>query len=153
MKPIALRERGVDTALARIGLFAEVQFSTALRDALNDLIETTGGTTPKLKGYSGSKPTNISDAATGTLLFNITLPSDWMAASSGGVKSMSGTWSDSSADASGTLGYWQLETSGGTVVARGTVGVGSGELQLASLSIVATQPVNITSFSWTAPGA
>ena len=129
------------------------QFATATRDALNDLLETQLGTSPKLKGYTGSKPANISDAATGTLLFDMTLPSDFMAASSSGVKAKSGTWEDTVANAGGTLGYWQLEKSDGTVIMRGTVGVGSGELQFLTLTVTAGQPVTITSFQWTAPGA
>lgn len=129
------------------------QFATATRDALNDLLETQLGASPKLKGYTGSKPANISDAATGTLLFDMTLPSDFMAASSSGVKAKSGTWEDTVANAGGTLGYWQLEKSDGTVIMRGTVGVGSGELQFLTLTVTASQPVTITSFQWTAPGA
>lgn len=139
--------------MASLGLMAELQMATTLRDTLNDAIETALGTAPKLTGWSGSKPANISDAATGTKLFEMTLPSDWMAGSSSGVKAKSGTWEDTSADASGTLGYWQLATSGGTVILRGTVGVGSGELQFLTLSVTAGQPVTITSFQWTAPGA
>jgi hypothetical protein len=129
------------------------QFQTALRDALNDLLESHLGTAPLLAGYTGSKPTNISDAASGTKLFEMTLPSDWMAASSSGVKSKSGTWEDSSANATGTLGYWELRKSDNTVIMRGTVGVGSGELQFLTLDLVSGQPVTITAFAWTAPGA
>ena len=153
MRPIALRDDPVERLMRKLGLHCDVQFQTALRDALNDLLESHTGTSPKLAGYTGSKPTNISDAATGTKLFEITLPSDWMGASSSGVKSMSGTWQDSAADNTGTVGYWELRKSDDTVIMRGSVGVGSGELQFLTTSITAGQPINVTAFAFTAPGA
>ncbi len=42
-------------------------------------------------------PLIVPHHVSGTVLATINLPSDWMAAASGGVKSMSGTWTDSSA--------------------------------------------------------
>ena len=41
------------------------------------------------------------------MLSTIALPSDFMAAASAGVKDMSGTWQDNSADASGHCGAFR----------------------------------------------
>ena len=70
-----------------------VQRSVAARNAALDAFETTVGTAPLLRIYSGSMPANCATAASGTLLMEATLPSDWLAAASSGSKAKSGTWS------------------------------------------------------------
>lgn len=135
---------------------ADVHMSTALRNALLDQIETTIGTSAKIRIRSGAKPANVATASTGTLLAEITLASDWAGAASGGVKSFTSTpLTDSSADASGTAGYWELLTSGGTVHMRGDCGTsGSGKsMILSTLAIVSGQPFSVLSWSMTAPHA
>jgi hypothetical protein len=86
----------------------------------------------------------------------MTLPSDWMAAASGGTKALAGAWSDASADATNTAAHWRLYASDGTTChAQGTVTVtgGGGDLTLDSVSVTAAQVVTVTSWTWTAPGA
>ena len=62
-----------------------IQYSTTLRNNQLDQVESTTGTLAILRIYSGSALANCAAAATGTLLAEMTLPSDWMnAASSGG---------------------------------------------------------------------
>lgn len=56
------------------------QYSVAVNNARLDVTETTIGATAHFKIYSGAIPTNCAAAATGTLLADLTLPSDWMAA-------------------------------------------------------------------------
>lgn len=68
-----------------------LQYGTTLRNAQLDVIETTVGTTPILEIRSGAPPANCGTADSGTLLASMTLPSDWMAAASGGSKAKSGT--------------------------------------------------------------
>jgi hypothetical protein len=85
-----------------------VQHSVAVRNARLDVWESTIGTSPILRIRTGAQPANCAAARTGTILASITLPSDWMAAASGGVKAKSGTWSDSSADAPGTAGHYEI---------------------------------------------
>ena len=130
-------------------------FADALRDALNDTIESHIGTSAIMKIRSGAAPTHVGDASTGTVLATLNLPSDWMAASSGGVKSKSGTWSDSSADASGTAAHFEITTSGGTVKIRGSVTTtgGGGDLTVDNTSFASAQAFTITQFDLTAPGA
>jgi hypothetical protein len=130
------------------------QFSTATRNAALDQIETTISTSPTLEIRSGSVPANCAAASTGTVLATITLPSDWLAAASGGSKTISGTWQDVSADATGTAGYFRI-SQGATCHIQGTVTAtgGGGDMTLDSVSITAAQQVNITAFTITAGGA
>ena len=130
------------------------QFSTATRNAALDQIETTISTSPTLEIRSGSVPANCAAASTGTVLATITLPSDWLTAASGGSKTISGTWQDVSADATGTAGYFRI-SQGATCHIQGTVTAtgGGGDMTLDSVSITAAQQVNITQFTITAGGA
>jgi hypothetical protein len=133
-----------------------LQFSTAVRNALLDAIESTTGTSAILRIRTGAPPANCAAADTGTVLVTMNLPSDWMAAASGGSKAKLGTWSDASADATGTAGHFRIyDSSGTTCHMQGTVTAtgGGGDLELVTTSIVATQPVEITTFTLTAPGA
>lgn len=136
-----------------------INYSTALRNAQLDTIETTISTTPKLRIYSGSKPTATSDAATGTLLCTITLPSDWLAAASSGSKAKSGTWSGTGASAAGAgtnAGYFRiLETTETTVHIQGTITAtgGGGDMTMNNISIADGQSVEVTGFTVTAGNA
>lgn len=91
-----------------------IQLSVAVRNAKLDAIETTVGTTPKLQIYTGAIPADCATAASGTKLVDATLPSDWMAAAASGSKAKSGTWEDTSADATGYAGYYRIVDSAGT---------------------------------------
>ncbi|MBP7292451.1 MAG: hypothetical protein KBB21_37830 [Nannocystaceae bacterium] len=133
-----------------------LQLSVTVRNAELDAIESTIGTTPILRIYTGSAPSDCATAATGTVLAQMSLPSDWLAAASSGSKALAGTWQDASANASGTAGYFRIYNSGdttchvqGTVTATG----GGGDLTLTDADIVATEPVSITSFALSAGNA
>jgi hypothetical protein len=133
-----------------------LQYSVTVRNAQLDAVETTVGTAPLLRIYSGSAPANCAAAASGTLLAEATLPSDWMAAASSGSKALSGTWQDASANATGTAGHWRLyDSSGTTCHAQGTVTAtgGGGDMTLDNTSIASAQSVTITSFTITAGNA
>lgn len=132
------------------------QFSTDARNAALDAIETNIGTGPILRIRSGTVPAACATADAGTALASMTLPSDWLAAASGGSKALSGTWEDTSADATGTAAHFRIYDSGGTVCdIQGTVTVtgGGGDMTLDSVSITAGQAVTITGFTITAGGA
>lgn len=129
-----------------------LQLSTTVRNARLDAIETAIGTSPILKIRTGSVPANCAAADSGTVLATIDLPSDWMAAASGGSKSKSGTWEDTSADATGTAAHFRIYDSGGTTChLQGTVTAtgGGGDLTLDNTSIASGQDVQITSFTLT----
>lgn len=102
---------------------------------------------------SGSAPAHPSDAATGTVLATCAQVGGWIGTvptshvmvsnmlPSGGL-----CFQDASADATGTAGYWRL-MNGSTTLLQGSVGVGSGELQLNSLSFTTGQQISITQFN------
>ncbi len=118
-----------------------------------DAFETLIGPSPSLKIRTGSAPADGDAADSGTVLATLPLPADWMAAAALGVKAKSGTWSDTSADTSGTAAHYGLYTSGGTRYEQGSVTATSngGDLTLDTITIVAGQTVTITGYTKTAP--
>lgn len=129
-----------------------LQYSTSVRNAQLDTVESTTGTSAVLRIYTGSPPADCATAASGTQLVSITLPSDWMAAASSGSKAKSGTWSGT-AGGTGTPGYFRIWDSGVTTChVQGTAAVGSGDLSLDG-SITSGQTVTISSFSIAAGNA
>jgi hypothetical protein len=134
----------------------DIQFSVASRNAQLDAIEAEAGTAAVLNGYSGTRPANVAAARTGVLLFSMTLPSDWMAAASGGSKALSGVWQDLLANATGTAGYWTLFKSDGTTgCLQGDCSMpgAGGSLELINTSLAINQPVSVSAFTITAGGA
>jgi hypothetical protein len=129
-----------------------IQLSTAVRNARLDSIESTTGTAAVLRILTGSPPADCATAETGTILAEMTLPSDWMAAASGGSVSKTGTWQDASANNPGTAGYFRIYNSGITTChLQGTITAtsGGGDMELDNTSITAGQTVTITTFTLT----
>lgn len=133
-----------------------LQYSVAVRNARLDAVESTAGASVILTIRSGSAPANCAAANTGTVLATITCPADWMAAASGGTKAMSGTWSDSAADNTGTAAHFRIHDSTattchiqGTVTATG----GGGDMTVDNTSFASGQAFSITSFTLTAGNA
>lgn len=126
-----------------------LQYSVSVRNAQLDALETAVGTSAILRIRSGSVPASCATADSGTVLATINLPSDWMAAASSGSKAKSGTWEDTSADATGTAAHWRLYASDGTTChAQGTITAtgGGGDMTLDNTSINSGQTVTVTSF-------
>ena len=133
-----------------------IKMSVAVRNAMLDAIETGIGTSAVLKIRSGAPPTNITDADSGTVLATLSLDSDWMAAASSGSKAKAGTWSDTSADNTGTAGHFRVyATDGTTQHIQGTITAtsGGGDMELDNTSINSGQAVTITTFTLTAGNA
>jgi hypothetical protein len=127
-----------------------MEYATDVRDAQNDALESTIGTAPTLSVFNGSKPANCAAADAGTLLALGTLPSDWLAGSSSGVKAKAGTWTltGQPGAGAGTAGtYWRIKV-GATCKMQGTFGVGQ-EMVPDNNSIANGQTVTITTFSVT----
>lgn len=125
-----------------------IQLSTAVRNARLDQIESTIGTSPILQLRTGAQPADCATADSGTLIAQMTLPSDWAAAAASGSKAKSGTWSDAAADNSGTPAHFRIKDSGGsTCHMQGSVGQGSGDLSLDNTTIVAGQQIDINTFT------
>jgi hypothetical protein len=77
-----------------------------------------------------------------------------MAAASGGTKDKSGTWTDSSADATGTAGHFRLYASDGTTChAQGTVGTSGADMIVDNTSFATGQSFTVTTFTLTAGNA
>jgi hypothetical protein len=133
-----------------------LQLSTSARNALLDAIETATGTSAILRMRTGTVPASCATADSGTVLATANLPSDWMAAASGGTKALSGTWQDASADAAGTVGHFRIYDSGGTTChLQGTVTAtgGGGDMTVDNVVFAVAQVFNVTSFTLTAPNA
>lgn len=136
-----------------------IQYSVTLRNNQLDQIESTTGTSAKLRLYSGSAPADCAAAATGTLLVDMALPSDWMAAASSGSKAKTGTWSGTGTAGAGSgtsAGYFRITDSAGTTAhMQGTVTItgGGGDMTLDNPNIATGQSVTVNTFSITAGNA
>lgn len=128
-----------------------LQLAVSTRNGRLDAIETDIGTDPTLKLRSGAQPADCATADSGTVISTIALPTDWMAAASGGTKAKSGTWQDASADASGTIAHFRIYTSGGICKLQGSVTLtgGGGDMTLDNTSAGVGQQITITSFTLT----
>jgi hypothetical protein len=131
-----------------------IQFSTTVRNARLDAIETAIGTSAVLRIRTGAVPANVGTADSGTVLATVNLPSDWMAAASGGTKALAGTWQDSSADGTGTAAHFRIYASDGvTAHLQGTVGTSAADMIVDSVSFTAGQQFTVNSFTLTEGGA
>lgn len=127
-----------------------MQFSTSLRNARLDLVETHIGASAILYIFQGAKPAATTDADVGTVLATLNLPADWMANASGGTKLKSGTWEDISADATGTAEYFRVkDTTGITTHIQGTITVtgGGGDMTVDNVAVAITQQITVTQFT------
>lgn len=140
-------------------------FSTALANSIldsiaNGAIGQSFWDSAILEIRSGARPANADTAPTGTVLATMTLPADAMAAAAALSVSFQGTWSDTSADNTGTAAWFRIKRSGdsgttnttdkrldGTVTATG----GGGDMEINNTSISATQVVTIASYSHSLP--
>lgn len=132
-----------------------VQYSVTVNNARLDAEETAMGTSVKLRFYSGSMPANCATAASGSLLAELSLPSDWMANASAGVKSKTGTWSGS-ASAAGTAGYFRIyDSTGATCHMQGTVTAtgGGGDMTVDNTVFASSQSITVNTFQVTAGNA
>ena len=105
-----------------------------------------------MKIRTGAAPADCGTADSGTVLATLNLPSDWLAAASGGSKAKAGTWQDASADNTGTAAHFRIYDSGGTTChIQGTVTStgGGGDLEVQNTSFAAGQQVTITGFTLT----
>lgn len=129
-----------------------LQFSVTVRNARLDAIESAIGASAVLKIRTGSVPANCATADAGSVLATLSLPSDYMAAASGGSKAKSGTWEDTSADANGTAAHWRLYASDGTTChAQGTVTAtgGGGDMTVDNVVFAVGQAFTVTGFTIT----
>jgi hypothetical protein len=131
-----------------------ILLATAVRNARLDVIESNIGTTVRIKVFTGSPPSATTDANSGTDLVTITVPSDWLAAASGGAKGITGSWTGTASAGSGaTPGYFRLYNSSGTFdgttcMIQGSAAIGSGDMNFNG-TITSGQTVTVSAFTLT----
>lgn len=131
-----------------------IKLSAACRNAMLDGITSTVGGSALWRIYDGTRPANVATAVTSqTLLAELTCNATFAPAASGGVLTLNAIAADSSANATGTAAWFRIVTSGGTAVIDGDVGTSGSDLNLSSVSIVATGSVSISSATFTAGNA
>ena len=135
-------------------------FSTGLRNAILDSGLGTQFDSGVLEIRSGTRPTGANDAPTGTVLASISLPADAFAAAASGSIAKSGTWQDTSADASGTATWFRFRTTGdgggvSTTDKRfdGDIATSGSDLNIDNTSINSGQTVTVTSYSVAMPAS
>ncbi len=130
-----------------------IKFSVASRNAQLDAHETTIGVSPKLRILTGSAPATCATAQSGTLLAELTLPSDWASSAASGAKSLLGSWSGT-VIADGTAGYYRiLDNAGTTCHEQGTIGTSGQDLNGTSTALTTGQVLVITAKTLTAGNA
>jgi hypothetical protein len=132
-----------------------IQLDVTTRNARLDAIESSIGVSPTMQIRSGAPPGSTSGADSGTLLANLALPADWLAAAGSGAKAMSGSWADNSADGTGAAGHFRVKDSGGTVRMQGTVTItgGGGDMEVDNTSFAAGQAFTVTAFQLNEPNS
>lgn len=123
-------------------------YDSTIRNAMLDAITTRAGASALLRIYDGSRP--ATGGAATTLLAELTCNATFAPAASGGVLTLNAITQDSSANATGTASWFRIVKSDGTTfVLDGSVSTSGSDLNLTTTSIVATQPVSVTSFTIT----
>ena len=136
-----------------------VQYSVEVRNAKLDVWESTIGAAPIIEIRTGSQPADCATPATGTVLVQQALPSDWMAAASAGSKVKSGSWALTALAGITTAnaGYYRIYDAGspskcheqGSITVTG----GGGDMTMDNISIAASQAVTVNTFTKTAGNA
>lgn len=101
-----------------------------------------------LRIYAGAKPGTKGGAPAGLLLAELTC-ADPCGSSSSGVLTFTVPFSDTSANNTGTAAFFYLTDSTGAYVCEGDCATSGSDLNLTTLSIVAGQPVQVTSLTIT----
>jgi hypothetical protein len=100
---------------------------------------------------TGSQPTNVGDADTGTLLATLTFSDPAFGNASSGTAAAGTITSDTNVDASGTAGHFRAKDSDANIVFDGTCGQGSGDLSWDNTTFVAGGTAAVSSFEVTVP--
>lgn len=127
------------------------RLSTAARnaacDAIVDLIDSGGAGSIQIR--TSTQPTNVGDAASGTLLGTLTFSNPAFGNSSTGVATASSITSDTSADASGTAGHARILNGSGAIHSDADCAQGSGSINFDNSTIVAGGIIAISSMTVT----
>ena len=120
-------------------------YDVSIRNPMLDAITTRAGASALLRIYSGTRP--ATGGTVTTLLSTLTCNATFAPASASGVLTLNAITQDPSAVATGTAAWFRIvKADGTTFVLDGNVGTSGSDLNLTTVSIVATQPVSVTSF-------
>lgn len=128
----------------------------AMADTFDDQVNI-GSTAAVIDIRTGTQPADPDTAATGTLLATLTFSDPAFGAAAdanpGGRLTASAITSDSSADATGTAGYFRIRATGTGAddVADGEVGTSGSDLNMNTTAITSGSTVSISSFTVTMP--
>lgn len=130
-----------------------LRLATATRnkaaDAAVDALDVGGAGSIQIR--SGAQPTNVADAAQGTLLGTLTFSATAFGNAATGVATANAITSDTNADNSGTAGHARLLDGGGAIHSDCTCGLGSGDINFDNNVIVAGGTLAISSMTYTQP--
>lgn len=125
----------------------------AAANAVVDLLDAGAGA-GLLRIYSGTQPADADDAASGTLLAELTFSDPAFGnASTSGVATANAITADASANATGTAGWFRCVDSNAVTVFDGAVSTSGAELNLDSTSITVGQTVSVTALTYTHPAS
>lgn len=129
-----------------IRMSAAMSALDAIVDHLDD-----GSGPATLEIFTGSQPASCASADTGTKLATLTMSDPAFGSAADGpsgiaIATANAITSDSSADNTGTAGYFRAKDSNGVVWIQGTCGTASTDFILNTTSITAGLPVACTSF-------
>lgn len=130
--------------------------TTPRNGACDGIVDTLDGGTPpgRMEHRTGSQPTNVNDASSGTLLGTNLFGNPAFGAAATGVATANAISNDSSADASGTAGYFRWYTGAGgdtAALAQGNTSTSGADLNFDNNVIVAGGVIAISSFTVTVP--
>lgn len=118
-----------------------IRRTDAYRNALADVHTTQRGTSAQVQVRSG---TNAGTGGQGDLLAQLTgNATAWAGSASGGVLTSNAISADNSADAAGTAGHYQLNTSAGTFLESGVIN-GADGVTIDNTSIALGQTVQMS---------
>ena len=119
----------------------------SIRNAMLDTITTRAGNAALLRIYDGTRPATGAAITTQVLLAELTCGTPFAAGAAAGVLTLAAITQDASANNTGTATWFRIVKSDGTTfVLDGSVATSGSDLNLTTTSIVATQPVSVTSF-------
>lgn len=120
-------------------------YAVAVRDARNNAITTFTGASALLRFYDGSRP--ATGGAATTLLAELVCNATFAPGSSSGVLTLNAIASDASANATGTATWFRIVKADGTTHSMdGNVGTSGSDLNMSSVSFVATAVIAVSSF-------
>lgn len=134
---------------------ASPRMSNAAAKAALDAATALLGSAAYIEIRTGAPPTNVEDAATGTLLATLTMSNPAFGAATdanpGALATANAITADSSADNTGTAGWFRAYNGSNVGIFQGNIGASGADMIMPNTSVTATQAVTISSWTITLP--